>query len=134
MDLPATLPAALVMRGGALTAEPGATVDPHDPALEHLRPRKWTDPDGFEAAPGDVYRAGRRADALVLEARLGGQNHRLAVVGGEAVYRGPRVRAYWKVEGWILASVEPAGELAEGERVDLTPCAVLIALATAEKP
>jgi len=123
------LPAALVARGDTLVPEPGAAPDPGPPRPPHPRPARCATPADLESPAGDAYCAQRRDGALVIEARLGGQRHRLAVMGGEAVYRGPRVRAYWKVEGWVLTSAEPAAELAEGERIDLSPCAVLVALA-----
>ncbi|MBI5837988.1 MAG: putative selenate reductase subunit YgfK [Candidatus Eisenbacteria bacterium] len=92
------------------------------------KPSFWLDVAGFECAGDDAYRAERSGEAVVLEAKIGGGRHRLAVSGNEAVYRGPKVRAFWRVEGWKLVSAEPVGILAEGERVDLLPCATLIAL------
>ncbi|HVP39018.1 MAG TPA: hypothetical protein VMS93_07525 [Candidatus Saccharimonadales bacterium] len=122
MPLPDTFPACLVMRGGELTPGPGAAPRPRPGAL-----RRCASDEELRAAPGDACRLCREAGALVIRARIGGQAHRLAVTGGEAVYRGPRVRAYWKADGWTLTSAEPAAELAEGERIDLSPCAALIA-------
>jgi hypothetical protein len=125
----ASLPAALVMHGGALVCEPKAATDLRPQAPKAAPPARWQGPGSLESAPGDAYLLKRRDGATVVEARIGGQAHRLAMAGGEAVYRGPRVRVYWRVEDWTISSAEPVGEMAEGERIDLGACAALIALA-----
>jgi len=129
MSLPPSFPAFLVMRGGQLV--PGEPA-PGAAGAEAPPPARCASAEELERAAGDAVWVQRKEDALVLVARLDGRPHRLAVVAGEAVYRGPQVRAYWKVDGWVLTSTEPVGELAEGERVDLGPCARLMALAVRE--
>lgn len=92
------------------------------------KPRCHLDPEGFAAARGDAFRFVREGDGVLrLEARLGGRLHQLRRADGWAEYRGPQVRARWRPETWELLEARPL-ELAEGERVDLGPCATLLVL------
>jgi hypothetical protein len=130
----ASLPAALVMHGGTLVCEPQAASDLRPSPAAAAPPRRCDRPGDLDTTPGDAYLLERRGAATVIEARVGGQPHRLALAGGEAVYRGPRVRVYWRVEDWTVSSAEPVGQVAEGERIDLGVCATLIALAAEAPP
>jgi hypothetical protein len=69
---------------------------------------------------------------LVIDAKLGGRTHRLERRAGVAEYRTDKLVARFEPESWALLGVEPAGALAEGEALDLSPCATLIALLAAE--
>ena len=61
-----------------------------------------------------------------------GRSHRLERRDGVAEYRSEQVRARLSAGPWTVVECEPAGPLADGERVDLSTCATLIALLEAE--
>jgi putative selenate reductase len=151
MDLPV-----LVQRGGRLVAEQVrpfvvdqtvqtlnvgdfcnecgncATFCPTAGAPYRDKPRFWIDPEGYREATGDAFRLERGPEGLVLEARLEGREHRLAVDREGAEYRNGQVRARFSAEPWRLASWEAEGDLAEGTRVDLSTCGTLLVLLNAQ--
>jgi putative selenate reductase len=109
-----------------------ATFCPTAGAPYRDKPRFWMDREGYLEAAGDAFRMERSPDGLVIEARLGGQEHRL-VLGDEcAEYRSAQVRATLGGEPLRITAWEAAGALAEGTTVDLAPFATLLALANAE--
>ncbi len=151
LDLPV-----LVQRGGRLVAEGSrafavdqavqtfnvadfcnecgncATFCPTAGAPYRDKPRFWLDPDGYQEAAGDAFRMERRGERLVLQARLGGQEHQLELDGREARYRNAQVSVRleagtWRVLGWEAQAVLP-----EGSTVDLGPCATLLVLTRVE--
>jgi putative selenate reductase len=96
------------------------------------KPRFWIDDDGWREARGDAFRLVRSAEATVVEARLGGRLHSLERRDGTAVYRSETLVARLEPRTWAWLSSEPTGALADGEPIDLAPCATLIALLDAE--
>ena len=96
------------------------------------KPRFWIDPEGYEQAQGDAFRLRRTEGGLEIEAKLGGRTHRLERRAGVAEYRTDKLVARFEPESWTLLGVEPAGALTEGEALDLSPCATLIALLAVE--
>ena len=96
------------------------------------KPRFWIDPEGFRTAQGDAFRMERGPAGLVLEARLGGREHRLEVGPDETRYRSGQVSARFRTGSWAFGDCSVQGVLAEGTRVDLTPCATLLVLTQAE--
>ncbi len=108
------------------------TFCPTEGAPYKAKPTFWLDAEAWREAKGDAFRLERQDGAVVLSARLGGKVHRLERRGGTAEYRSEQVRVRLAAEPWAVLGFEPAGALAEGERVDLTPCATLVALLGAE--
>jgi putative selenate reductase len=101
------------------------------------KPTFWLDAAGWREAKGDAYRLERRGEAVILTARVDGRDHRLERRGDAAEYRSDEVVAGLSagaIGAWALRDARPAGPLAltEGQRVDLSTCAALIALLAAE--
>jgi putative selenate reductase len=92
------------------------------------KPRFWIDREGFEESEGDVFRIDRSSGALLIEARLGGQRHRLECRDGILEYRSAVVVARLDRRSFQVLECERVGPLGEGETVDLSPCGTLIAL------
>ncbi|HCF58428.1 MAG TPA: putative selenate reductase subunit YgfK [Myxococcales bacterium] len=109
-----------------------ATFCPTADAPYKQKPRFWLDREGFETAKGDAFHMVREGDELRLEATLDGARHSLVRNGATAEYRGPKAVVTLKPESWEIVETAAAGELTEGEAVDLTACATLIALLAAE--
>jgi hypothetical protein len=63
---------------------------------------------------------------------VGGRAHRLERTDGVAEYQSEQVKARFAADGWRLLDCQAGAGLAEGERVDLSTCATLIALLQAE--
>lgn len=105
---------------------------PTSGAPYRMKPRFWVDADGWREATGDAFRLEHRDDGVAVEAKLGGRVHRLERHDGTATYRSDKLVARLDPSGWSLLGCEPAGPLAEGETLDLSPCATLIALLDAE--
>jgi len=96
------------------------------------KPRFWIDREGFLEAKDDAFRMERGGAGLVLEARLAGKSHRLAVGPVETLYQSGQVSARLRSGTWEVTGWEVRGKLAEGTEVDLSPCATLIVLLNAE--
>jgi putative selenate reductase len=96
------------------------------------KPRFWIDAEGFRTAQGDAFRMERGPAGLVLEARLGGREHRLEVGPDETRYRSGQISARFRTGSWAFGDCSVQGVLAEGTRVDLTACATLLVLTQAE--
>jgi putative selenate reductase len=92
------------------------------------KPRFWIDVRGYEEAKGDAFRLERTAGAIAIQARLSGRGHRLERRDGVAEYRSEKLVARFDPESWSVVGYEQVGTLAEGEEIDLSPCATLIAL------
>ena len=75
---------------------------------------------------------GRAAGGLVVEARLGGKEHRLEVGAAETRYSGGQISARFRTGTWELLGWTAQGTLAEGTSVDFAPCATLLVLLNAE--
>jgi putative selenate reductase len=101
-------------------------------APHRAKPTFWLDERGFREAQGDAFRLTRAGEAVTLSARVDGRTHRLERRGVVAEYRSEKVHARLSADGWTVTDCRPAGPLAEGERVDLSTCATLIALLAAE--
>ena len=96
------------------------------------KPRFWIDGEGFEEATGDVFRMDRSGGALVLEARLGGERHRLTCLDSVLEYRSETVVARLDRQSFRLLECEAVRSLQEGATLDLSPCGTLLALLEAE--
>ena len=96
------------------------------------KPHFWIDDAGYREARGDAFRLLRNPAGLSLEARLGGRTHRLDVLGDQVLYTSEEVTAHLQVGTWTLLDWKARTELPEGTRVDLAPCATLLALLSAE--
>jgi putative selenate reductase len=154
---PLTLsPASLVVRGGRLepagpapfaVAQPVQilrigdfcndcgncdTFCPTEGAPYRAKPTFWLDADAWRESRGDAFRLERQDGTVIVSARLGGRLHRLERRDGTAEYRSEQVRVRLSADPWAVLGWEPLGTLAEGERVDLSACATLVALLGAE--
>ncbi|MHB1045003.1 MAG: putative selenate reductase subunit YgfK [Thermoanaerobaculia bacterium] len=96
------------------------------------KPTFWVDAAGFAEAKGDAFRMTRDGDALVLDARIAGRAHRLEHHGALAEYRSESLRVVLEPAGWHVLDVRLEPGAAEGERLDLETCALLVALLPAE--
>jgi putative selenate reductase len=96
------------------------------------KPRFWLDPAGYEEAKGDAFRMQRTDGGLSIDAKIGGRAHRLERRADVAEYRSERLVARFEPGSWTLLGVEPRGAWREGETIDLSPCATLIALLAVE--
>lgn len=96
------------------------------------KPKFWLDAAGFAEAKGDAFRMTRDGDALVLEARIAGRAHRLEHHGALAEYRSESLRVVLEPAGWHVLDVRLEPGAAEGDRLDLATCALLVALLPAE--
>jgi len=96
------------------------------------KPRFWLDREGFAAAPGDAFRLEREAWGVAIEARLAGATHRLERRGAFAEYRSDRLSARIALDSGELIEHAAAAPPAEGEAIDPSPCATLMALLGAE--
>jgi putative selenate reductase len=96
------------------------------------KPTFWLDADGFAEAKGDAFRMTRDGDALVLDARIAGHAHRLEHHGALAEYRSESLRVVLEPAGWHVLDVRLEPGAAEGDRLDLGTCALLVALLPAE--
>jgi putative selenate reductase len=96
------------------------------------KPRFWIDREGFDEAKGDAFRFERRDGSVLIEARLRGQTHRLECRDGIASYHFGGLVARLEVGSWRVLDCEKAGAVSEGETIDLSPCATLIALLESE--
>ncbi len=92
------------------------------------KPRFWIDRRAYEEAPGDAFRVERAEGAVAVLARISGERHRLERRAGVAEYRSEKLVARFDPASWSLLGCEPLRELRDGEELDLTPCATLIAL------
>ena len=109
-----------------------ATFCPTAGAPYRQKPRFWIDEAGFREAEGDAFRLQRSDEVLVLSARLGGRAHRLTRRGGVAEYESDQVKALFALDGLRLLDCEGSAGLGEGEVVDLSSFATLLALLQAE--
>ncbi len=100
------------------------------------KPKFWMDEEGFNEAKGDAFRFEALDGGVALRARLGGEDHALAVRDGVAEYRTGRIVARFQAPGWDLLGFEAVGALPEGAQIDLAPCATMLGLlfAQAELP
>jgi len=96
------------------------------------KPRFWIDAEGYREAKGDAFRLIRRPAGLVIEARLGGKNHSLEVLGDTAQYRNDLITARFQTGTWALLDWSARGVLPEGTQVDLQSSGTLIALLSVE--
>ncbi|HMM35216.1 MAG TPA: FAD-dependent oxidoreductase [Thermoanaerobaculia bacterium] len=97
------------------------------------KPTFWLDAAGFAEAKGDAFRMTRDGDALVLDARIAGRAHRLEHHGALVEYRSESLRVVLEPAGWHVLDVRLEPGAAEGDRLDLGPCALLVALLPAER-
>jgi putative selenate reductase len=104
-------------------------------APHQQKPTFWLNAEAWREAKGDAYRLERRGGAVILTARVDGREHRLERRGDAAEYRSDEVVARLSAAAtgtWGLRDARPAGPFVEGQRVDLSTCAALIALLAAE--
>lgn len=96
------------------------------------KPTFWIDPEGFAEAKGDAFRMTRAGDAVAIEARIAGRTHRLERKGSVAEYVSDALRATLDAATWKVTEARAGAAAAEGDRLDLGTCALLIALLHAE--
>ena len=96
------------------------------------KPRFWIDREGFEEAKGDAFRMSRSNGTVVIEARIAGRAHRLERGAGALVYRSDLLEATLESGSWKLVGARVETSAAEGDVLDLSACALLIALLHAE--
>ena len=95
------------------------------------KPRFWLDPEGFEEAKGDAFRMTGGGGSVTIEAKVAGRAHRLECRNGGAEYRTGPFRVALDPSRWTVVSAAAEGA-AEGEALDLSTCALLIALLSAQ--
>jgi putative selenate reductase len=95
------------------------------------KPRFWLDPEGFREAKGDAFRMTGSNGTVVIEARVAGRSHRLEHRNGAAEYRTGPFRVALDSARWTVVSAGAEGA-AEGEALDMSTCALLIALLSAQ--
>ena len=96
------------------------------------KPTFWVDPAGFAEAKGDAFRMTRSGGAVAIDARIAGRAHRLERRDGVAEYCSEALRATLDAATWKLVDARAEGTPAEGDLLDLSTCALLIALLHAE--
>ena len=96
------------------------------------KPRFWIDEAGYRQDPGDALRMTRGPRGLLLNARLQGHSHELQVTATGAEYRSEQLAASLSRDPWAVTHWQALAVLPEGTRVDLGPCATLIALLNAQ--
>jgi len=96
------------------------------------KPTFWVDAEGFAEAKGDAYRMTRLPGGVAIDARIGGRTHRLERHDGLAEYRSDALRVVLETGAWRVVDVRLDGSPAEGELLDLSACARLVALLAAE--
>ena len=96
------------------------------------KPTFWIDAEGFAEAKGDAFRLTRDGPSVAIEARIAGRPHRLERHPSLAEYRSDTLRVVLEPATWRLLDVRVEGHPAEGEALDLSTCALLIALLHAE--
>jgi len=92
------------------------------------KPRVVLDPGLLAAERDNAFRFLGDDRGLTVEGRWGGETHRLRVDGGLS-YRSPRLVATLDPATLDLLEASPRGAWREADRVDLTPCAIMVALA-----
>ena len=97
------------------------------------KPRFWADQAAFEESNTDCYRFERQGESLMLEAKLGGQSHRLTRSPAGLEYLSPQLRAELDPDTYALQRFEARASLGEGSTLDLRPLGTMLALLPAEK-
>jgi putative selenate reductase len=95
------------------------------------KPNFWLDAEGYGTATGDKYRMTRTDGGLLLEAHLGGRDHRLEESERGLVYDDGRARVRLSPDGRAVLEVSAIGPLADGETVTLETCSRLVVLLSA---
>lgn len=95
------------------------------------KPRFWLERSGFDDAAGDAFHLSKQGEDLVLDAKLEGAKYTLRSRSDVVEVRSERVVARIDRRGKRLLGAEPGPSLGEGERVDLGPCATMLALLAA---
>lgn len=91
------------------------------------KPRLYLNWNEFEAEKDNAFMLLRSENAWGIRGRFAGETHTL-LLGGEAVYTSPRLKAKLHPETLDLHEVVPASAMKEGERASLEPCAVMFVL------
>ena len=97
------------------------------------KPRFWADQAAFEESNTDCYHFERQGESLMLEAKLGGQSHRLTRSPAGLEYLSPQLRAELDPDTYALQRFEARASLGEGSTLDLRPLGTMLALLPAEK-
>ena len=92
------------------------------------KPQFWLDREGFLRSEKDAFHPRREHAGLVLEARIGGREHRLTVGQDRFRYQGPLVSLDLDPATLEVLSWEGLTALPEGATVDLSPLALLAGL------
>jgi putative selenate reductase len=96
------------------------------------KPTFWLDRDGFEESKGDAFRMTRSGRTVVLEARISGRGHRLERGPAAATYRSDSLEVALDPGSWRVLDARVVGTPPDGFVLDLSSCALLVALLGAE--
>jgi NADPH-dependent glutamate synthase beta subunit-like oxidoreductase len=91
------------------------------------KPRLYLDRADFEAQEDNAFWITRDGDAAVVEARFGGETHRLAI-NGRVEYSAPALRATLERDTLMLVAAEPEAGAVDGQLVTLEPAAQMYTL------
>jgi putative selenate reductase len=91
------------------------------------KPRLYLNWNEFQAEKDNAFMLLRSNGTWGIKGRFNGETHTL-LLGGEAVYTSPRLKAKLHPETLDLHEAVPTNQLREGETVSLEPCAVMFVL------
>jgi putative selenate reductase len=91
------------------------------------KPRLYLQWSEFAAETDNAFMLLRAGDTWGVRGRFSGETHTL-ILGKDAVYTSPRLKARMDPESLDLREVVPTSAFQEGETVSLRPCGVLYAL------
>ena len=92
------------------------------------KPRVYLSAEQFAAQRDNAFRLLLHDSGLTVEARWGGDTHQLRAEA-DLVYTSPRVEALLDPTSGRLREASPRGVWREADRLDLFPCAVMVAIA-----
>jgi putative selenate reductase len=88
------------------------------------KPRLYLDRADFEAQSDNAFMLSRRGETQVIEARWGGETHRLEV-DGDLRYSSPGLSARLDPGDFSLLEASPGESAGEGDAPSLEPCAAM---------
>lgn len=91
------------------------------------KPRLYLQRSEFEGQSDNAFMVYRGDGVWSLCARFDGATHQV-VLGNETVYSSPRFKAYLDPKSLAVKGMVPVGALADGEKLSLEPCAMMLAL------
>jgi len=88
------------------------------------KPRLYLDRTDFDAETDNAFMLSREADTEIVEARFGGETHRIAI-NGKVEYDSPQLQAVLATGSLELESAEPGPSAGEGAVLGLEPAATM---------